>query len=90
MALTDEDRKAFAWFSLSLISVVLFIIFVGVFLRSCLRAVKKPQAPSWTLTPSRQAHQPEISSDLYHHSDQTNRQAYGAMVAGGAPELETA
>lgn len=65
-------------------------IFVGIFLRSCLRAVKKPQAPSWTLTPSRQAHQSEISSDLYHHSDQTNRQAYGAMVAGGAPELETA
>mmetsp|Transcript_7664 Transcript_7664/g.10665 ORF Transcript_7664/g.10665 Transcript_7664/m.10665 type:complete len:91 (-) Transcript_7664:351-623(-) len=38
-------RIAFAYLSISMISVVLFIIFVGVFLRSCFRTTKKPARP---------------------------------------------
>ena len=36
-----ETRIAFAYLSITLISMVLFIIFVGVFLRSCFRTTKK-------------------------------------------------
>ena len=39
-------RIAFAYISITMISVVLFIIFVGVFLRSCFRSTKKTHRPA--------------------------------------------
>lgn len=39
-------RIVFAYLSLTLISLVLFIIFVGVFLRTCFRSPKRPHRPS--------------------------------------------
>ena len=64
-------REVTAWISLSLIAVVLFIIFVGVFLRSCFKAVKKPLPTSDMLAT-------DPASKYGAGVESLSRRAYGA------------
>ena len=65
-------REVTAWISLSLIAVVLFIIFVGVFLCSCFRAVQKKPLPASDMLA------PDPASKYGAGVESLSRRAYGA------------
>ena len=56
-------RVAFAYISISMISVVLFIIFVGVFLRSCFRSTKKTPRPAVNVAFRKESPSPHAKKD---------------------------
>ena len=78
-------RVAFAYISISMISVVLFIIFVGVFLRSCFRSTKKTPRPAVNVAFRKESPSPHAKKDYGGATPGADDKGGGLWSKGSRP-----